>query len=116
LSWTAACSHISVCMAGASSTGARVASSVAVRRSSEIPAAYLPMSLAVAGATSTRSADCPSRVWGMGSGPSKREVRAGSEARAEKVSGPTKRVASSVRTGATWAPASTSRRQTSTAL
>ena len=36
---TAGCSHISVCMAGQSTTGARVASSVAVSRSDEIPAA-----------------------------------------------------------------------------
>ena len=57
LSCTAGCSHISVCMAGATSTGARVASSVAVSRSSEIPAAYLPSSFAVAGATTIRSAD-----------------------------------------------------------
>ena len=38
-SCTAGCSHISVCMAGQTSTGARVASSVAVSRSSEMPAA-----------------------------------------------------------------------------
>ena len=44
-SCTAACSHISVCIAGHTSTGARVASSVAVSRSSEMPAAYLPMQL-----------------------------------------------------------------------
>ncbi len=126
-SWTAGCSHISVCIAGATSTGARVASSVAVSRSSEIPAAYFPSSLAVAGATITRSARCPSRVCGIGSGapppsppprPSdpKSDVRAGSDASAENVSAPTKRWASSVRTGETNAPASTSRRQTSTAL
>ncbi len=42
--------------------------------------------------------------------------RAGSEARAEKVAAPTKRVALAVRTGTTCAPASTSRRQSSTAL
>ena len=39
LSATAGCSHISVCMAGQISTGARVASRVAVSRSEEIPAA-----------------------------------------------------------------------------
>ena len=39
LSCTAACSHISVCIAGATSTGARVASSVLVSRSSLMPAA-----------------------------------------------------------------------------
>ena len=39
LSCTAGCSHISVCMAGHTSTGARVASSVLVSRSSLMPAA-----------------------------------------------------------------------------
>ncbi len=38
-SCTAGCSHISVCIAGQTSTGARVASSVATSRSEEIPAA-----------------------------------------------------------------------------
>src|SRR5437764_10791836 len=62
------------------------------------------------------SAVWPSWVCGIGSGPSNSDVRAGSEARAEKVRGATKRTAPSVRTGITWAPASTRRRQTSTAL
>ena len=39
LSCTAGCSHISVCMAGQTTTGARVASRVAVSRSLEMPAA-----------------------------------------------------------------------------
>ena len=39
LSCTAGCSHISVCIAGQTTTGARVASRVAVSRSSEMPAA-----------------------------------------------------------------------------
>lgn len=39
LSCTAGCSHISVCIAGQTTTGARVAMSVAVRRSSEDPVA-----------------------------------------------------------------------------
>ena len=41
LSCTAGCSHISVCMAGATTTGdpSRTASSVAVSRSLEMPAA-----------------------------------------------------------------------------
>ena len=84
-SCTAGCSHISVCIAGHTSTGARVASSVAVSRSSEMPAAYLPSSFAVAGATTTRSAVCPRRVCGIGSGPSNSDVRAGSDASAENV-------------------------------
>ncbi len=41
LSCTAGCSHISVCIAGHTITVARVASSVAVTRSSEMPAAVL---------------------------------------------------------------------------
>src|SRR5262245_7212809 len=52
----------------------------------------------------------------MGAGDSNSVVRAVSEASAENVSAPTKRNASAVRTGATYPPASTSRRQTSTAL
>ena len=74
------------------------------------------MSRAVAGATTTTSAVWPSRVCGMGWWSSNSDVRAGSEARAEKVVRPTKRVAPSVSTGSTWAPASTRRRHTSTAL
>ena len=58
----------------------------------------------------------PSLVWGMGEASSHSVRCTGSEARAEKVTSPTKRVASSVSTGATWTPASTRRRQTSTAL
>ena len=58
----------------------------------------------------------PSRVCGIGVSSSHREVCAGSEASAEKVTAPTKRVASLVRTGITWAPASTRSRHTSTAL
>src|SRR4029077_15431086 len=51
-----------------------------------------------------------------GSVPSNSDVCAGSDASAENVSGPMNRCASSVRTGATWTPASTRRRHTSTAL
>ena len=95
LSWTAGCSHISVCIAGATSTGARVASSVAVSRSSEIPAAYLPEQLGGGRAPRSRGPrPGPSRVCGMGSGASNSDVRAGSDASAENVSAPTKRRAS----------------------
>ena len=44
------------------------------------------------------------------------EVRTRSDASADRVTAPTKRSASAVITGTTWAPASTRRRQTSTAL
>ena len=57
LSVTAGCSHISVCIAGHTITGARVASRTLVNRSVESPAAYAPIRRAVAGATITRSAD-----------------------------------------------------------
>ncbi len=65
LSWTAGCSHISVCMAGHTTTGAAVATRVVVRRSSANPPAYRASRSAVAGTTTTRSARWPSRVWGM---------------------------------------------------
>jgi hypothetical protein len=70
----------------------------------------------VAGATTMRSADWPSRVCGMAETSSHTVVWVGSEPRASKVARPTNRVARSVSTGATCTPASTSRRQISTAL
>ena len=57
LSRTAWCSHITVFMAGAITRGARVARYRALRKSSAIPFANFPMTLAVAGAT-TRA-----RIW-----------------------------------------------------
>ena len=69
---TAGCSHISVCMAGHTTTGAAVAIRVVVSRSSAKPAAYRASRSAVAGATTTRSARWPSRVWGMGEASSHR--------------------------------------------
>ena len=53
--FVAGCSHISVCIAGAIATLALVASNTFIRRSSAIPAAYLAIKLAVAGATTIRS-------------------------------------------------------------
>ena len=70
----------------------------------------------MAGATTTRSARWPRRVCGMGEASSHTDVWVGSDPRASKVARPTKRVARSVSTGATCTPASTSRRQISTAL
>jgi len=71
---------------------------------------------AVAGATSTRSAVWPRCVCGIGCRSSHRLVQAGSEPSASKVVRPTKWSEPSVSTGITWAPASTRRRHTSTAL
>ena len=116
LSSTDGCFHISACIAGQTTTGAVVASRTAPSRSCAMPAAVSARKFAVAGATSTRSAAWPRWVCGIGSCGSNSSVRAGSEASAEKVAVPTKRVAAGVRTGMTCAPASTNWRQTSTAL
>ena len=113
-SCTDGCSHISVCMAGQTSTGGPGASKVAVR------------DRRTARRRSGRTCGpwrhdhhqvrlLAEAVWGIGE-PRPTETLRGSEASAENVTAPTKRVASSVSTGSTWTPASTSRRQTSTAL
>ena len=64
LACVAGCSHISVCIAGAKTTGHRAVSnvavsSVAVNRSSARPATARASRSAVAGATTTRSASWP---------------------------------------------------------
>ncbi|CAB4591591.1 unannotated protein [freshwater metagenome] len=56
LSITAGCSHISVCIAGHNTTGARVAINVAVNKSCDKPIAYAAITRAVAGATTITSA------------------------------------------------------------
>ena len=85
LSATAGCSHISVCIAGQTITGARVASRTLVNKSVDSPAAYAPIRRAVAGATRTRSTDCPSLVCGIGAASSHRLVCTGSLANADSV-------------------------------
>src|SRR5680860_239650 len=64
LATVAGCSHISVCIAGASTTGQRAVSRVLVSRSSASPCAALAIRSAVAGATTTRSACWPRRTCG----------------------------------------------------
>ena len=54
--WVMGLSHMLLFMAGASSTGARVASTTAASRSLAMPAAKRAMASAVAGATTTMSA------------------------------------------------------------
>ena len=63
LSCTSGCSHMLTFIAGASSTGARLASTTAASRSSAIPAAKRAMASAVAGATMIRSASSARRMW-----------------------------------------------------
>ena len=117
LSWTDGCSHISVCMAGATTTGARVASKVAESTSPERPVRRSEIRRAVAGHTTTTSALWPSAVCGIdASEESHSDVTAGADARAENVVSPTIRRAPPVSTGVTCAPSATSRRHTSTAL
>ena len=57
--WVAGCRHISVCIAGAMTTGASLASTVLPSRSSARPVASFAIVFAVAGAITMRSAACP---------------------------------------------------------
>ena len=59
----AACRHIRTFMAGAISTGLSVASRVVEARSPANPCAALAIRSAVAGATTTRSAERDSSIW-----------------------------------------------------
>ena len=59
----AGCSHMRTFMAGAISTGLSVASRVVEARSSARPLAALAIRSAVAGATTTRSAERDSSMW-----------------------------------------------------
>jgi hypothetical protein len=54
--WVAGCRHISVCIAGAMTTGASLASTVLPSRSSARPVASFAIVFAVAGAMTIRSA------------------------------------------------------------
>ena len=96
--WVAGCSHISVCIAGANTTGQRAVRSVLVSRSSARPWAALASRSAVAGATKTRSALWPRRTCGTSATPDQTSVVTGSPERAAQVGSPTKRNASRVGT------------------
>ena len=109
-------SHISVCMAGATTTGAVVVSTVAVRRSSAIPAAIFAIVFAVAGAMMTRSASWPMRTWLTWSTKSKTSVVTGRPESASKVGAPTNSRALGVGTTVTVCPISRRRRMTWAAL
>ncbi|MFO7988576.1 MAG: acetate--CoA ligase family protein, partial [Desulfotignum sp.] len=90
--------HISVCIAGTTSTGQVAISMVAPRRSSASPWAAFARKFAVAGATTTRSAHCPSPTCSVGS--SQTVVWTGRPLRACHVASPTMRRALAV--GTTW--------------
>ena len=105
-------------MAGASKTGARVASTTAASRSSAMPAAMRAMKSAVAGATTSRSASSASRMCPISAScaASKRSSATGAPDSVCSVSGAMNLVAASVITTRTVAPALTNRRQSSAAL
>src|SRR6202453_417975 len=116
LACVAGCSHISVCIAGANTTGQVAISKVAVSRSPAIPAAARAIRSAVAGTTAIRSASWPSFTCGASAIPVHTSVRTGSPDSPAQVASPTKRSASLVGTTLTRWPASVSRRSSSPAL
>ena len=75
----AGCSHMFTFIAGATRTGARVASSTAETRSSASPQLSFASVLAVAGARITSSAQSASEMWSISpsSEASNRSVRTG---------------------------------------
>src|SRR5512143_3978157 len=117
-SWTAGCSYMLTFMAGATSTGAFVARYSVLSASSAMPRANLPRMLAVAGATSSRSASSAIETWRMSPfAPGAHwSWKTGWRERASNVIGATKRVAAAVITTRTSAPRRCSSRSTSQAL
>jgi hypothetical protein len=105
-------------IAGASRIGARVASTTAASRSLAMPAAMRAMKSAVAGATTTMSASSASRMWPISASDagSNRSSATAAPDSVCSVSGVMKRVAASVITTRTVAPAFTYRRTSSAAL
>src|SRR5258705_8698139 len=112
----AGCSHISVCIAGTSTTGQRAVSSVFVSRSSASPCAALASRSAVAGATTTRSAHWPIATCGTSCTSAHTPVATGWPDSAAHVASPTKRSADAVGTTRTGCPDSVNRRSSSQAL
>src|SRR5690606_26270740 len=112
------CSHMRWFIAGATASGASVARQTVLTRSSAKPCASLAMVLAVAGATTTRSAQRASSRWPIAASAvaSHSELRTVRCDTAWKLCGSTKRCAASVIATWTSAPASRRRRTSSTAL
>lgn len=114
----AGCAHIAWFIAGASTSGARLARHNVVTRSSAMPAASRAISPAVAGAITMRSAQRASSMWPIAASAagSHSDERTGWPESAWKVVGPTNSRAASVITTRTSAPASRRRRTRSAAL
>ena len=104
-SWWAGFSYIAVFIAGHSSSGLRQAAiATVVSMSSAMPFASLPITFAVAGAISTRSACLARAMWATSHARSfwKRSVATGWPVRVWKVRGVTNSCAARVMT--TWTP------------
>lgn len=112
LATVAGCDHISVCIAGAMTRGARLASTVVPSRSSAMPAASLAIVLAVAGAMTMTSASWPRLTCRTAATSSKIDVFRGLRLRASQVGAPTNFSADSVAMTFTSWPASTRSRTT----
>ena len=114
----AAFCHICVSIAGATMTGAEVASTVVATRSSENPCARRASTWAVAGATTTTSAWRPMATWpaARSSCMENISISTGRCVSAWNVSGVTNSAALFVMTTWTVAPACISRRASSTIL
>src|SRR5437899_1632857 len=116
-SWTAGFDHIASFIAGATTTGPRDASSVAVTMSSDWPLATRLMMFAVAGASSVTCAQSPRNTCGS-AGPSAahRPVSTGLPVTPWNEAAPTNRVAEAVIATLTSAPAWVSAEARSTIL
>src|SRR5215213_9234040 len=116
LAWVAACSHISLCMAGEKTIGQCAVSSTFVSRSSARPDAARASRSAVAGATKTRSISCPILTCGTRCASSNTEVCTGRPDNAAQVLSPMNSSAATVGTTVTSWPAPSRRRNRSHAL
>ena len=118
LACTAGCESMLVFMAGARRMGAFVARWSEVRKSSAMPCANFPITLAEQGATSSRSMVSAMAMCSMVAlTPGFHcDVMTGRRVIASNVSGPTNRVADRVMTATTSWPRVCSPRHTSTAL
>ena len=113
---TAGWANITLSIAGATATGARVASAVSVGRLSPMPCASLAIVVALAGAMSSASARRPSATCSSGSSAVvHRSSLTTPPTRLRKVKAGAKRLAFGVRATSTVAPASCSRRAISNA-
>ena len=116
LARVAGCSHIAGFIAGATSTGARVASRMVLARSSARPFAIFASKSAEAGATTTRSGCRARRIWPISASAAQRSSCTRSPVMPASASFVTKRAPPAVSTACTAAPALRSSRTSSSDL